>query len=232
MVDDAIVKPRSLRGFDRESVVYIPSDTSSLLIEKRLEKKALKSIKTPFGHYILLKKKAVLHQCIGAPLAIMGLEQLITSGATEILTLGFCGSLDPQLSLLDVISIEKALSEEGTSKHYFPRKRLFRASTQSRQKTEKLLRGRSLPFRRGIAVSTDAPFRETRSWLEDKRRRGIDVVDMEVSAVFALGEYRHIPAAALMIVSDELSAQEWKIGFKGPRLDERIEKYFFPFLDE
>jgi purine-nucleoside phosphorylase len=36
---------------------------------------------------------------------------------------------------------------------------------------------------------------------------------MEASAVLALGEYYGIPAAALMIVSDELSPKKWKTGY-------------------
>ncbi len=232
VAEDAIVKPKPLKGFDKETAIYIPFDTSSRLIGKRLEKGALKYEKTPFGHFILLEKKTILYQCIGSPSAVVGLERLIVSGATEILTLGFCGSLNPTLSLLDVISVEKALSEEGTSKHYIPRKRVFRASSYLRQRAEKSLSEWNLPFHRGVTVSTDAPFRENMTWLEDKRRRRIDVVDMEISAVFALGEYYNIPAAALMIVSDTLSAREWKTGFTDSGMDERIREYFFPFIDE
>lgn len=232
MADDAIVKPKPLKGFDKKSAVYIPLDASSRLMEKRLEKNALKYVKTRFGCFVLLRKKAVLFQCMGAPLAVVALEQLIASGAAEILMLGFCGALNPNLSLLDVVSVEKAWSEEGTSRHYMPRKRIFRASTYMRQKIERSLRARDLPFRRGVTVSTDAPFRETRMWLEDKQRRGMDAVDMEASAVFALGKFYSIQTAALMIVSDEVSAREWKTGFKDPQMDERIRDYFFPFIDE
>jgi uridine phosphorylase len=231
-MDDAIVRPKPLKGFDKESAIYIPLDTSSRLIWNLLKKKALKDEQSPFGHFMLLGNKTVLFQCIGAPSAVVGLERLIASGAAEILTLGFCGSLNPHLSLLDVISVEKALSEVGTSKHYLPRKRIFRSSSYLREKTERSLSERNLPFQRGITVSTDAPFRETRVWLEEKRRQGIDAVDMEAAAVLALGEYHSIPAAALMIVSDELSAREWKTGFRDQRLDERIREYFFPFIDE
>jgi uridine phosphorylase len=232
MVDEAIVKPKPLKGFDKEVAIYIPLDTSSQCIWNLLKKKALKDEKTCFGHYILLEKKAVLYQCIGAPSAVVGLERLIASGAKEVLTLGFCGSLSSHLSLLDVISVEKAMSEEGTSKHYMPRKRIFYASTSLREKTEMSLSERNLPFQRGAIVSTDAPLRETRAWLEEKKRRGVDAVDMEASAVLALGKFHSIPAAALMIVSDELSMQKWKTGFKDYRLDERIRDYFFPFIDE
>ncbi len=231
VTEDVIVKPRPLEGFPKDIAIYVPLDTSSQIIGNWLEEKALMQKKTPFGRYIRLDNKTILYQCVGAPSAVIALERLIASGVAEILILGFCGALNPELSLLDTISVEKALSEEGTSRHYFPRRRTFRASSHLRRKTEMTLSSRNLPFQRGTAVSIDAPFRETRAWLKDKQKRGIDVVDMEASAVFALGEYYTIPTAAVMIVSDELSASEWKIGFRDPRMDERIEDYFFPIID-
>lgn len=90
---------------------------------------------------------------------------------------------------------------------------------------------RNLPFQHGTTITADAPFRETAAWLEDKKRRGVAVVDIEASAVLALAEYYGIPAAALMIVSDELSPKKWKTGYKDQRMDERIKHYFFLFID-
>lgn len=227
---ESILKPKPLRGFSHRKAVYIPVDTPSRVFWNELKKKASRTKKTPFGHIFLLDKTAVLYGCVGASLAVMGLEHLIASGAEEILTLGFCGSLNPDVSTLDVVSINKAYSEEGTSRHYIERKKIFHSSGPLRQNIENGLVERNLPFLEAVAVSTDAPYRETRKWLEDKQKRGIDVVDMEASAVFALGEYHNIPTAALMIVSDKLMGKKWKNVFKYPRLNTQIKQYFFPFL--
>ncbi len=227
---EPIYKPKSLKGFQHKKIVYIPVDTPSRTIWNELKKKVLREKKTPFGHYFLLDNTAVLYQCIGASSAVIGLERLIASGTQEMVILGFCGSLNPDFSVLDAVSIKKAYSEEGTSRHYIARKKIFHASIQLRQKIEKSLVERNLPFSGGFTVSTDAPFRETRGWLQDKQKKGINVVDMEASAVFALGEYHDIPAAALMIVSDELAGKKWKSVFKIPRLNTRIKEYFIPFL--
>ena len=219
-----------MKGFSHRKAVYIPVDPPSRIFWNVLEKKSLRNKKTPFGHVFLLDNTAVLYGCIGASSAVIGLEHLIATGAEEILILGFCGSLNPALSTLDVISICKAHSEEGTSKHYIERKKIFNSSGLLRQKIEDNLGKRNLPFLEGVTVSTDAPFRETKSWLLDKQKKGIDVVDMEASAAFALGEYHDIPTAALMIVSDELTGKKWKNAFKYPRLNTQIKEYFIPFL--
>jgi uridine phosphorylase len=227
---ESLLKPKALRGFSHRNAVYIPVDTPSRVFWKQLKKKASREKETPFGHVFLLDKTVVLLGCVGASLAAMGLEHLIATGTEKILILGFCGSLNPDLSCLDVVSVKKALSDEGTSRHYIQRKKIFHSSGLLRLEIEKGLAERNLPFFEGFTVSTDAPYRETRDWVVDKQNRGIDVVDMEASAVFALAEFYDIPAAALMIVSDELTGKKWKNIFNYPKLNVRVNQYFFPFL--
>ena len=232
MDDEVIVKPKPIKDFARKKVIYIPVDSPSRIIQKALEKNAIKESITPYGRFYLLEDKVVLLQCLGAPLAILSLEIFIVSGAREILLLGFCGSLSHELKIADILSISKAFSEEGTSKHYFSRRKIFCPSSILRERIESTLNTLSLPFSTGTVVSTDAPYRETKSWLAQKQKRGIYSVDMEISAVFALAEFYEIHAAALMVVSDELSSGEWKTGFHHPKLDEKIKKYFFPFINK
>jgi len=49
--------------------------------------------------------------------------------------------------------------------------------------------------------------------------------------VFALAEFHNIRAAALMLVSDNLSDDKHKFQLKHTELLTNIEKYFFPFLE-
>jgi uridine phosphorylase len=229
---EPIVKAKPLKGFSRKRVIYIPCDPPSRILWGLLKNEALRFKETPFGHVFLLDQILVLYGCLGAPLAGMGLEHVIASGAEDILILGFCGSLNPDLSCLEVVSVVAAHSDEGTSRHYFERKKIFRSSDILRQKVERALSARDLPFLAGTAVSTDAPYRETPRWLSDKQRKGIDVVDMEASAVFAIGEHHDVQTAALMIVSDELTGEKWKNVFKNPRINAKIEECFFPFIQQ
>jgi len=228
--EDSIVKPRSFKDFKRKKVVYFPADSSSHILGDVLKRKAAKVLNLGFGQVYLLKDKVVLYQSVGAPAAVLSLEGLIASGAKEIILLGFCGSLNHEYPMNSVVSISTAFSEEGTSKHYFPPKKYFKPSTALKNKIEKNLCTHHLIFLEGPLVSTDAPYRETKAWLEQKQRKGIDLVDMETSAVFSLAEFRNIESAALMIVSDELWTGKWKKGFSDPGLDEKIEQYFLPFL--
>ena len=231
--EKAIVKPEPWKGFGRKDVVYFPFDSPSRIIQKTLKKSSLKEIDIGFlGRLYLLKNKAALYHSMSAPLAVLCLESLIASGAKRILLLGFCGSLHPSYKILDAVSISRALSEEGTSRHYLPQQRFFHPSPTLKNGIGDILRQASLPFLRGSVVSTDAPYRETESWLKKMQKRKIGLVDMETSAVLALAKFRRIEAAALLVVSDELWDKTWKKAFSLPELEERIKKYFLPFINK
>lgn len=219
------------RGFQRARLIYVPVDIPSGLIKKYLREHSGKEKATDWGILYLLEHAAVLFQAVGAPLAVLSLERLAASGAKEILILGFCGSLNPDYKLGSAVSITKACAEEGTSGHYCPGQKIFRASLPLQKSIENGLTSRKLSFLRGATVSMDAPFRETPAWLRIMRQKGMDVVDMEASAVFALARFHGLQAAALMIVSDELFSGRWKNGFSDPRLPIKAQDYFFPFLE-
>jgi len=230
MKDKVIVRPRPIKHFKRKRALYIPVDSPSGIIYDFIKKDIIEEKNLGFGRIILLKNRTILFQSVGAPAAILSLERLVMSGTREIIILGFCGSLNSRYQYLNAAVITKALSEEGTSRHYLPRRRVFYPSSNLKKRIETILIEKELPFYRRALVSTDAPYRETTSWLRKQQSRGIDLVDMEASAVFALAEFYGIEAAALMIITDELASKKWKTGFKHHRLKNRIKEYFFPFL--
>ncbi|MGD2245874.1 MAG: hypothetical protein PVI11_04925 [Candidatus Aminicenantes bacterium] len=232
MNNESIVKPPPYKGFSKNRVVCVPADTPSRFIFKSIQKQIRRKQTKPFGQVFQLNDKIILYQCVGSPTTVMALERLIASGAREILFLGFCGSLSLHTKTLDAVSITKAYSQEGTSKHYFPQKKIFYPSLKMREKIENTLKDLHLPFKHGAIVSTDAPFRETKTWLRDNQRRHIGCVDMETSAVFALASFYGLRAAALMLVSDELCRQEHKIDFHQPKTETCMKHYFLPFLLE
>ncbi len=228
--EESLVRTRPFRDFQKKRVLYLPVDVPCRLLGDHLKANASRGRPTPFGELYLLGESVVLHQAMGAPLAVMTLESLIAGGAAEILVLGFSGSLASRFSIGDAAVISRAWSEEGTSPHYFPEKRVFSPTAAALRRVEGELGSRGLPFRKATLVSMDAPCRETPSWLKRQKEKGVDLVDMETSAVFALAEFHGIESAALMIVSDEVRADSWKEGFFRKDLRKRVEQYFLPFL--
>ena len=57
--------------------------------------------------------------------------------------------------------------------------------------------------------TTDAPFRETFELIDSLREDNAIAIEMEVSAVFSVAQFRNVQAAALVVISDELRDKQW-----------------------
>lgn len=226
----SIVRPRPVRNLDTERIIYLPWDLPGGFIFRTLRERAQSKTLLEFTHLYRFSRHCVVGPGLGAPLAVLVLEPFILGGAKEIVLLGFCGSLSRRIKVGDAVSISCALSDEGTSRHYHPRKEAFSPSPRLQSKLEGGLQARGLDFRTGVLVTTDAPFRETPAWLRRSRHKGAGLVDMEASAVFALAEYHGIQAASVQIVSDELSSGRWKTAFRSDLLKQRARDYLLPFF--
>ncbi len=157
---------------------------------------------------------------LGAPQAVMGMEKLIALGARRIWALGWCGSLQPDLRVGDLIVPADAVSEEGTSKHYPIDGKKPATDKELNRLLFRALAREGRPFRKGTVWTTDAPYRETPLKVRAYREKGILGVEMEMSALMTLAVFRSVRLAALLVVSDELSDLGWHAGFKDPGLED------------
>lgn len=227
---ESIVVPPKIKNLNRSQALFIPADTPSKVIKQHLEKNAEKKYKFLFSHLYESKNKVILLGGVGSPAAVLAVEPLIHSGVKEIIALGFCGGLTEKINLFETFMINTAFSEEGTSSHYISHKKRFASSEILNKEMEQRLESKHIPYKKASIVSMDAPYRETKKWLADKKKKGIELVDMETSAVFALAEYYKIKAAALVVVSDVIKADSHQIGFLKPKLDDQIKQILSLFL--
>ncbi|HAY22169.1 MAG TPA: phosphorylase [Desulfobacterales bacterium] len=149
---------------------------------------------------------------LGAPFAVVVLEKLLALGARIVIALGWCGSLRPEVTIGELVLPERAYSEEGTSAHYpgadlepRPDLRLFQSLN------EQLLQS-AATFHTGQVWTTDAIYRETKYKVETYGARGMLAVEMEMSALFNVAQYRGAALAGLLVVSDELFSLKWRHG--------------------
>jgi uridine phosphorylase len=167
----------------------------------------------------------------GAPQAVMILEKLIALGAKRVILFGWTGSLDPTLQPGDLILADKALSEEGTSRHYSTDLRP-KASLSLMEELKASLEGEGMFFKQGPVWTTDAPYRETAEKVKRFQAEGVLGVDMETSALYTVGAFRGIEVAALLVVSDDLSQLKWRHGFQEARFLEarkKLAQFFYRF---
>ncbi len=152
---------------------------------------------------------------VGAPYAVMLLETLIAWGTRKILFVGWCGSVAETIKIGDIILPTSALIDEGTSRHYQDQD--AQVSYPSDSMISVLNAGmdqKQVPYHRGPIWTTDAVYRETRHKVSQFRNRGAIGVEMEISALYSVAEFRGIEIAALVIVGDELTSARWRPGFK------------------
>jgi purine-nucleoside phosphorylase len=228
---ESIVKPSfSAPAIPGGKLIFIPYLPFPGLLNE-IKSSAISILTLPCGQLFYLNNKAILYGLIGAPASISALEKVRLTGVKEIIGLSFCGSLSPLLPLCQAFIPDKALSDEGTSKHYINRKnKLYYPARTSIQNLKNYLRQQGLrALVGGQIVSTDAPYRETPLWLKKMQKKGTIAVDMEASAVLAFSEFYEIKAAGLFIVSDELFSGYWK-RTDSKNLRKAIKKYFWPLI--
>ncbi|MDR3566578.1 MAG: nucleoside phosphorylase [Syntrophobacteraceae bacterium] len=159
---------------------------------------------------------------LGAPQTILVLEKMIALGAKRFIALGWCGAINAEVKIADIVLPTGAVSEEGTSTHYpgaqcLPSKDLFlslRSSLASSGKT----------VHEGAVWTTDAPFRETCEKVKSFQAQGVLSVDMETSALFSVARFRGVDLAVALVVSDDLSGLRWVHGFRDAGFKESRQK--------
>lgn len=153
----------------------------------------------------------------GASATVMMMEELIACGATTFISLGWAGSLQSAVPVGTLLIPTECISEEGTSGHYMssdvtlrPDPNLVRALLDAAQAA-------GVRAITGIQWTTDAPYRETVEKIADYRHKRVLGVDMETSAMYALGLFRKVRVCNMLVVSDELWG-EWRPAFREPEL--------------
>jgi uridine phosphorylase len=155
---------------------------------------------------------------IGAPYAVMLMETLIAWGAQTLLFFGWCGAISPEVQVGDIIVPTGALIDEGTSLHY--RMKTGGMATPGNRITAAITRElaqKEMAHHSGVIWTTDGFFRETPERVRHFQQQNALAVEMELSALFTVGNFRNIEVGAVLVVSDSLSGLSWQQGFKEKR---------------
>ena len=215
-----IGKKRAIKGEDLKlkpvSIITFMPDDHSVLIKKTQAKPMAAWIKRYRNVYQGNYKgtELVLAQsAFGAPNVVMLLEELAAFGVRYIFVIGYCGSIQADIRIGDLIIPTDTIREEGTSFHYVGDEKSCRPDINIQNSFYNCSMNKKKGVYMGKVWTTDAPYRETKSKITRYQGQAALGVDMEMSAVFALAQYRGLNAGGALTVSDELSGSEWKPGF-------------------
>lgn len=157
---------------------------------------------------------------IGAPNAVVVLEELIALGGREFVNVGSCGGLRD----FGIFLCERAIRDEGTSYHYASHRRYAHPDRRLTERLAKQFRKDGIAFKMGTGWTIDAPYRETKKEIIRYRKEGVVTVDMEASALFTVAKARGVKMASAFVVSDILGKDEWDPQFDNAHVRNKLKK--------
>jgi uridine phosphorylase len=174
----------------------------------------------PYPHYrgeVAGQQVSFVALRVGAPATVMTMDNMIVCGVRAFIGIGLAGSLQRHAPVGTLIIPTECISEEGTSPHYVELGTPLVPSPHLAAALKEACRAEGATVLSGRHWTTDAPYRELSTKVEAYRSQGVLGVDMETSAMYAVGRLREVEVCNLLAVSDELW-DEWRHAFVTPEL--------------
>ena len=162
----------------------------------------------------------------GAPTAVMTLEELAAFGIKKFVNLGTAGGLQQYMNIGDIVICDRAIRDEGTSHHYVPAEKYAFPCPELTENLCTASERKGIHYSKGTSWTTDAPYRETIEELHQYCSDGVATVEMEVSALFAVGAYRGVGVSSMFVISDILSEEDWNQGYHSAEKLEGLKNNF------
>ena len=150
---------------------------------------------------------------MGGPSAAIVAEELVRLGARTLIRTGTCGALTPDHRLGDILVAGDAIPADGASRALGADGRVRADAGLSRALADAGAAGPA------TVASTDL-FYDSPDRLDEWRAAGAVAVEMEAAALFAVAGARGVPAACLLMVTDEL-AGDGRVRMEHEEIEER-----------
>jgi|TARA_B110000438_G_scaffold295611_1_gene338877 uridine phosphorylase len=141
---------------------------------------------------------------VGASYAVLVAEQLFVSGCELLISVTSAGVIQTQNIDNQFALITEAIRDEGTSYHYIPADEL---STLSRKLISSLT-GNHNPWFEAKSWTTDAPFRETKSAIQEMQEQNVVCVEMEAAALYAFGKAKNKEVICFAHLTNAMAQEE------------------------
>lgn len=136
---------------------------------------------------------------IGAPSAIIALEELAQCGAKYMVRVGSAGAMQADIALGELIVAEAAVRDEGGSKAYVAGEFPAVASHRLVAGVESYLKQQDYPAHFGIVRSHDSFYTDAEEQIcQYWNKKGVLGADMETSALLTVGKLRGLQVASVL----------------------------------
>lgn len=147
---------------------------------------------------------------MGAPVVASLAEEMIAFGIKKYVILSWAGLLQPDSNLGDVVVCNRAIRDEGVSHHYLPSQKYIHPDQAFTQYMKEAIEKTGSACRVGTTWTTDAPYRETLDEVRQYQSEGVQTVEMETAALFAVGQVRGVQTASVLVASNSLAGLTWQ----------------------
>ncbi|OYT40523.1 MAG: 5'-methylthioadenosine phosphorylase [Desulfurococcales archaeon ex4484_58] len=205
---------RAKPGDIAENVIVVGDPGRVLIIKDLLENTRVvnehRGLLTITGEYRGTRVTVATHG-IGSPSASIVFEELGMLGAKRIVRIGTAGGLKKELRIGEVVVASSAIYTiggcglaqyfEGVCAPTAPHPILTTHLIET-------LEERGIKYYMGPVYSSDAFYAEDPGFAEKWSRHGVLAVEMEAATLFSLGWMRGWETAAVLVISDNLVAEE------------------------
>ena len=135
----------------------------------------------------------------GAPALVTLMEELRALGVKEFVFIGLCASLTESIVSGEAFYVKQAWSANGITPTYVSEKMI---APYDKQYVKSLVE--HLNLREATCVSTDSPFRETPSFIQEAKSEGCTLIEMECAAAYAFSHFYKLKVACFLVVADQM----------------------------
>jgi uridine phosphorylase len=141
-------------------------------------------------------------------------EVMCNAKVQNIIRIGTCGAMDENMKVGDLVVVDSVIRGDGVTPYYVESDFKTAADKKISDTLYNAAKDLGGNVHRGITWTTDALLRETRDFVEAKRKEGAIAVDMVSSTLLTIAQVYNVKAAAILAVSDNVITGE--MGFMNP----------------
>ena len=135
------------------------------------------------------------------------IEMQWQTGIKNLIIFGSCGALDGEATNGKYIIPTQAYRDEGMSYHYA--KPSDYMDVKNSDKLARIFEKLDLPYVQGRIWTTDAPYRETKTACEERKKDGCIAVEMELAGIQAVCDFYGIELYSFIVSGDVLDGEKY-----------------------
>ena len=145
---------------------------------------------------------------VGASYAVLVAEQLFVSGCKLLISVTSAGIIKKPDNSKRFALITSAIRDEGTSYHYLPPDKPSELNKDIKGLLNLFQQKDECPFFDATSWTTDAPYRETPTAIENMSKLNVTCVEMEAAALYALSQVKGHHIICFAHLTNSMAQQE------------------------